>query len=175
MSLITELSSDFSSAVRSRGSDYFQEGRVKIKTGSDWEIYAKVRGSRTYNVDLSIEEDELVVHCDCPDFETEPCKHLWATLLAANEKGYLRGDGNLGPLEIVPEFDDDYDFYNGNDDGRDDEEYDDEDEYDDDQPVQNVAPMFDRGRRSKEKLPSWREQLAALGRSPRMIIAGRGD
>src|SRR5215467_3953338 len=111
MSLITEFSSDFSSAIRSRGSDYFQEGRVKIKSGSEWELYAKVRGSRVYEVDLSIEGEELIVHCDCPAFETEPCKHLWATILAADGKGYLRGDGKLGPLELVRDIDEGYDFY----------------------------------------------------------------
>src|SRR5215468_3220550 len=107
MSLIRQLSSDFSSAVRSRGSDYFQEGRVKITDGSDWEVFARVRGSRIYRVDLSLEAHGLVVHCDCSSFERGPCKHLWATILAAEGKGYLRGDGVLGPLEIVQDFDDD--------------------------------------------------------------------
>jgi uncharacterized Zn finger protein len=110
MSLITELSSDFSKAVRLRGADYFQEAKVRITNGSDWKVYARVRGSRTYRVDLEIRGDELIVNCDCPHFEREPCKHLWATILAAEEKGYLRGDGSHGPLEMVADFDDD-DFY----------------------------------------------------------------
>src|SRR4029079_2718615 len=92
MSLITEFSSDFSKAVRSRGADYFQAGKVKITKGSDWEVSARVRGSRTYSVRLEIEGDELIIHCDCPAFDNEPCKHLWATILAVEGKGYLRGD-----------------------------------------------------------------------------------
>src|SRR5262245_28734987 len=113
MSLITEFSSDFTSAARTRGSDYFQEGRVRIKSGSEWEVYARVNGSRVYEVDLSIEGDELIVHCDCPAFESGPCKHLWATILAADGKGYLRGNGKLGPLELVPDVsENDIDFYN---------------------------------------------------------------
>src|SRR5262245_1364107 len=122
MSLITELSSDFSRAVRSLGADYFQEGRVKITKGSDWEVYARVRGTRTYSVDLEIAGDELIVHCDCPAFDTEPCKHLWATILAVEGKGYLRGDGDLGPLELVSGFVDDYDY--DDDDDEVDDEYD---------------------------------------------------
>src|SRR5262245_43922202 len=112
MSLITELSSDFTKAVRSRGADYFQEGRVRITKGSDWEVQARVRGSRTYRVDLEIEGNELVVHCDCPAFEREPCKHLWATILAVEGTGYLRGDGAKGLLLVVPDFNDDgfYDY-----------------------------------------------------------------
>src|SRR5215510_9805391 len=144
MSLITELSSDFSSATRSRGSDYFQEGRVKISTGSDWDVFAQVRGSRTYKVDLSIEGDELIAHCDCPQFEKALCKHIWATLLTANEKGYLCGDGDLGPLTIVPEFEDDHDYY--------DEDYDgeaDEDEYEDYQLPRNAPPALISARRPK--------------------------
>src|SRR5215475_13733084 len=127
MSLITELSSDFSRAVRSRGVDYFQEGRIKITTGSDWEVYAKIRGSRIYRVDLAVEGSALIVHCDCQAFETAPCKHLWATILAVEGKGYLRGAG--GPLELVPDFDEDV-FYGGRDSNNDDLDDDDDGEYD---------------------------------------------
>ncbi|MGH9767464.1 MAG: SNF2-related protein, partial [Blastocatellia bacterium] len=175
MTLITELSSDFSSAVRSRGSDYFQEGRVKINQGSDWGVYARVRGSQTYEVDLSIEGDELVVHCDCPHFETEPCKHLWATILAANENGYLRGDGNLNSLELVPDFDEDYDLFDGGGENDDEDESDEWDEEDDDQAPKNVAPILTGASRQKDKPPSWKEQLAALGRAARTTIPGRGE
>src|SRR5262249_49025276 len=144
--------------------------------GSAWDVYAKVRGGRIYNVDLSIEEGDLVVHCDCSDFETEPCEHLWAAILAADGKGYLRGDGNLGPLEMVPEFDDDYDLYDGD---KYEDEYEDEDEdeggYGDEPLDRDIAPLFAGGSRSKEKLPSWKEQLAALGRAARTIGVGRGE
>ncbi len=174
MSLITELSIDFSTAVRSRGADYFQEGRVKITNGSDWEVYARVRGSRTYRVDLEIEGDELIVHCDCPDFEREPCKHLWAAILAAEGKRFLRGNGARGPLEMVRDFGDD-DFYDYGKNGF----YDDngaewpDDEYN--QRPRNVVSVFGDGSRSKEKLPSWKEQLAALGRAARTTVAGIGE
>ncbi|MGH9850308.1 MAG: SWIM zinc finger family protein, partial [Blastocatellia bacterium] len=172
MSLITELSSDFSSAVRSRGADYFQQGRVKIKNGSDWGVFATVRESTTYDVDLSIEEDQLVVYCTCPDFNAQPCAHLWATILAVEEKGFLRGDGKLGPLEMVPESDDDYDDY---------DDYD--DEGDEDENVEtskpsllsNVINLLTKAPQSKDKPPSWKEQLAALGRTARTIVTGRGD
>src|SRR5215813_5864293 len=174
MSLITEFSSDFTKAVRSRGADYFQEGKVKITNGSAWEVNARVRGGRTYRVNLEIEGNELVVYCDCPAFEREPCKHLWATILAVEGKGYLRGDGDQGPLEMVPDvngdgfFDDDEegDFYEN--------DVEDEDWPGADRPRQNVVkPAGDR--RAKEKLPSWKEQLAALGRSARTMVAGRGE
>src|SRR5215831_14966265 len=174
MSLITEFSSDFSKAVRSRGADYFQEGRVKITNGSAWEVNARVRGGRNYRVDLEIDGNELVVHCDCPAFEREPCKHLWATILAVEGKGYLRGDGAKGPLLMVPDINDDgfYDYGAGDFHDDDDDEWP-NDEYD--QPPRNVVNMFGGGGRSKEKLPSWKEQLIALGLDGRAIIAGAGE
>ncbi|HKC84998.1 MAG TPA: SWIM zinc finger family protein, partial [Blastocatellia bacterium] len=174
MSLITEFSSDFSKAVRSRGADYFQEGRVKITNGSAWEVNARVRGGRNYRVDLEIDGNELVVHCDCPAFEREPCKHLWATILAVEGKGYLRGDGAKGPLLMVPDFNDEgfYDYGAGDFHDDDDDEWP-NDEYD--QPPRNVVNLFGGGGRSKEKLPSWKEQLIALGLDGRAIIAGVGE
>src|SRR5262245_33639587 len=172
MSLITQLSSDFSSAVRSRGSDYFQEGRVKIRNGSNWDVFAQVRGSRLYRVDLSIEDNELIVSCDCAHFEREPCKHRWATILAVEGKGYLRGDGALGPLEMVQGFvsdsfydDHDENFLSDNDN---------DDWFDDERPRQNVVKTIGDGS-SKAKVPSWKEQLTALGRSARATVARLGQ
>jgi superfamily II DNA or RNA helicase len=173
MSLITELSSDFSKAVRSRGADYFQEGRVKITNGSDREVHARVRGSRNYRVDLEIEGNEIVVHCDCPAFEREPCKHIWATILAVEGKGHLR-DGAKVPLVMVPGFDDDGfydydpgDFYDDDDDDWTDEEY--------DRPPRSVGAIFGGGRRPNEKPTGWKEQLTALGLDSRAILAGAGE
>ncbi|HEY9436878.1 MAG TPA: SNF2-related protein [Blastocatellia bacterium] len=173
MSLITELSSDFSKAVRSRGADYFQEGRVKITNGSDREVHAKVRGSRNYRVDLEIEGNEIVVHCDCPAFEREPCKHIWATILAVEGKGHLR-DGAKGPLVMVPDFDDDGfydygagDFYDDDDDDWTDEDY--------DRPTRSVGAIFGGGRRPNEKPTGWKDQLTALGLDARAILVGAGE
>jgi superfamily II DNA or RNA helicase len=176
MSLITEFSSDFSSAIRARGSDYFQEGRVKIKTGSEWEVYARVRGGKEYEVDLSIEDDELIVHCGCPDFENQPCKHLWATILAADEKGYLRGNGKLGPLVLVPDFIEPYDFYDDDDFEGDEEDWDEEGSapaYD--QGRNQVAPFLGATPQKRGPLPGWKEQLSALGRVARTVDEERSE
>ena len=173
MSFITEFASGFSKAIRSRGDDYFQEGRVKITNGSAWEVCARVRGKRTYRVNLEINGDELVVRCDCPHFEREPCKHLWATILAVEEKGYLRGDGAKGPLLMIPDLnDDDFDDYIAGDFHDDDDDEWPNDKYD--QPLRNVVNAFGGGR-SKGKRPSWKEQLTALGLDDRAILAGAGE
>src|SRR5260370_16900077 len=56
-----------------------------------------------YQVNLSRQDDEVHVLCNCPFFETESaCKHIWATILAADEKSYLLGAmGGGGRLNLV--------------------------------------------------------------------------
>ena len=90
MSLASILSDDFDSAIRSRGKVYYWQSRVRIRTGSSKEVHALVRGSRTYEVNLDWQDGELSLDCDCDYFDSAgPCKHLWATILAADAKGYL--------------------------------------------------------------------------------------
>src|SRR5438128_2523416 len=102
MSLVTQLSRDFDSGVRNRGRSYFQGGLVRNLEGTAWSVEANVRGSRNYKVSLAREENEIKVSCTCPYFETAgPCKHIWATLLASDANGYLRGSGDHGPVHLV--------------------------------------------------------------------------
>ena len=90
MNLSTRLAGDFSSAVRNRGRSYFWQGRVRIQTGSSAHAKARVRGSESYEVSLDWKNGVLSAWCDCVYFESEgPCKHLWATILAAESRGYL--------------------------------------------------------------------------------------
>ncbi|MBV8845042.1 MAG: DEAD/DEAH box helicase [Bryobacterales bacterium] len=43
-----------------------------------------------YDVELFLEDNALTARCDCAYFETDGgCKHLWATILAAEAHGYL--------------------------------------------------------------------------------------
>jgi superfamily II DNA or RNA helicase len=85
------LSARFSSSSRARGEKYFEQKRVKISTGSAAEVDASVRGSQFYRVMLRCMGTELAGVCTCPYFldEGQLCKHLWATLLAAEKLGYL--------------------------------------------------------------------------------------
>ncbi len=90
MNLLKRLTGDFSAAVRNRGKSYFWQGRVRIQNGSNSQVEARVRGSRTYEVSLDWKNGVLSAWCDCPYFDSDgPCKHLWATILAADARGYL--------------------------------------------------------------------------------------
>ena len=106
--LTSELRYAVPSDVRSRGAKYFQQGRVRIREGDADHVLAAVQGSSTYEVMLQVERfpdldgEYVKVACDCPYFETEyePCKHVWATMLAADQKGYCRGTTGDGPSEL---------------------------------------------------------------------------
>jgi superfamily II DNA or RNA helicase len=85
------LAKGFSVASRDRGEEYFVGRRVKIHTGSPSEISALVQGSELYDVSLKWSNGKLTAECDCPFFEEHGnlCKHIWATILEADERGHL--------------------------------------------------------------------------------------
>jgi superfamily II DNA or RNA helicase len=90
MTLSKQLARDFPSAIRNRGQDYFFRRRVSIEFGSEDRVEAQVRGSRSYAVALEAEDGSLRGTCDCAYFDSDgACKHLWATILAAEAHGYL--------------------------------------------------------------------------------------
>ena len=96
MKLSSELSYDFDSRVRQRGLNYFRTGRVEIIHGSDVAVGARVRGASLYQVSLEWTKRALETSCSCPYFEDGGgCKHLWATILAAEAEGYLTA-GSFG-------------------------------------------------------------------------------
>ena len=100
----------FPNSVRSRGLDYFRQGRVKLLTGSDQSTSAVVRGSDRYEVDLAWEAGELSVYCTCPYLYSDGlCKHIWAAVLAAENHGYLKGIGTVKEVSIFDGDDDDED------------------------------------------------------------------
>jgi len=91
MLLAPILASQFHSTIRERGHDYFRQRRVRNGYGSAAEFGAQVRGSDFYQVMLQWTGSRLEVLCDCPYFieNDQPCKHLWAAVLAADEQNYL--------------------------------------------------------------------------------------
>src|SRR5712664_1614368 len=101
MYLQRQLAKDFSPGVRGRGAEIHRFHQVNLVSGDRWQVLAKVQGSRMYQVNLSRQDDEVHVLCNCPFFETESaCKHIWATILAADEKSYLLGSmGSGGRLQ----------------------------------------------------------------------------
>jgi hypothetical protein len=90
MSVSAKLSRYVSATIRERGRDYFYGGFVKLGAVTPRGVTATVEGTDTYDVDLSLEGDTVYAHCTCPYADTyaAPCKHIWATILAADTKGF---------------------------------------------------------------------------------------
>jgi hypothetical protein len=109
MYLQKHLAHEFSPGVRQRGSAIHLARKVTLVSGDARHVSAKVRGSDIYHVDLSRTGDEIHVSCECPYFfDAEPvCKHIWATILAADERFYLLGVGGGGPPRLADDLDDD--------------------------------------------------------------------
>jgi superfamily II DNA or RNA helicase len=102
MKISSVLSSDFEYGIRSRGAEYFRSGAVRIKLGSATEVHAKVRGTQFYEVTITWEaKSGLELWCDCPYFDSQgPCKHLWATVLAAEARGFLNAVSNRDSFKV---------------------------------------------------------------------------
>lgn len=93
--------------TRAKGLQYFQSGRVIDVNGAEWVANATVRGTRDYRVDLVRDRHRFTGACECPYYadRAEICKHIWAALLEAEERGLLTGDGLVGDDAVLePEY-----------------------------------------------------------------------
>jgi superfamily II DNA or RNA helicase len=84
--LSAALRSYVTAMSRRRGEKYFYDGRVTAIRDTATTFSATVRGSQQYDVLLTLDSERLVATCTCPYFNnsSEPCKHIWAAVLAAD-------------------------------------------------------------------------------------------
>ncbi len=92
MPLTAKLIHEFSASLRKRGEEYYRYGRVRILRSSENQVQASVKGSFYYRVDLEFRGGStLFVSCDCSYFDDHgACKHVWATIVAADNAGNFR-------------------------------------------------------------------------------------
>jgi len=104
MTLSTLLAHFVDWRVRERGRAYFQTGKVRVVSSGPSEVEAVVSGSEEYRVSLTREEASVWAFCSCPFFQGgEPCKHVWAAVLAADAEKALRGPaGDLPRTLLLP-------------------------------------------------------------------------
>ena len=109
MPIPPELAATFPSDTRDRGQQYYRRGVVRITSVDENGIGASVRGAEVYQVQLSQDAAGAFVHtCTCPAWMSYGvCKHVWATLLAADAQRLLRFDGmprtrSRGPGAVKP-------------------------------------------------------------------------
>jgi superfamily II DNA or RNA helicase len=137
---MTSLAAAFAPSVptmlRKRGTGYWRTGLVTLTSCSDDKVEAVVSGTQDYQVVLRREESLVRASCDCPyaTDRDEVCKHIWATILAADEQGGLRGSGNGLPVHLITDS-----------------------LFEDEDPSPKAPP-----RAPVPKVPGWREILAPL-------------
>jgi len=102
MQLAILLASRFASIIRERGYKYFRQQRVRIRHSSSSELGAEVRGSLRYQVMLRLTRGQLAVRCDCGFFidQDQPCKHIWAAILAADANTLLSDAASAHDLTL---------------------------------------------------------------------------
>jgi superfamily II DNA or RNA helicase len=100
--LTTQVSYEVDRVSQSRGRAYFQQGAVDLIEGDASRVEATVQGTRRYRVFIARKQDSFEVACTCPYYDREllTCKHIWATFLAAEQKGYLIAPGEATPVFI---------------------------------------------------------------------------
>jgi superfamily II DNA or RNA helicase len=103
MVLTAQLSRQVAGAVQRRGRQYYTSGAVEIVGGDERSVRALVQGTEQYQVRLTRERKHLKVWCTCPYYQDrlDPCKHIWATLLAAEDRGLLLGSGSSERLRLI--------------------------------------------------------------------------
>ncbi|CAN5546447.1 hypothetical protein BH24ACT26_BH24ACT26_07280 [soil metagenome] len=98
------MAAQIPASIRDRGTRYFRNGAVQQIHGDPIEVSAVVIGTRPYSVSLIHDNNGFQVSCTCPYFDDGggACKHIWATLLAAEPRGYLSGPPQAGDPAKAP-------------------------------------------------------------------------
>ncbi len=102
MTLAELLESTFRADLRYRGVAYLKAERVSITRVTADHVFGVVRDGVHYQTQLSRQNGELKMYCNCARTQKfGVCKHLWATVLAVEEQGYLTGPPRPG---YIPPF-----------------------------------------------------------------------
>ena len=112
MSLIKVMEPRFRGDIRFRGAAYVQSERVEITNVTDDRLYGVVHDGDEFQTQLSREETQLIPFCTCakPGQLEIYCKHVWATILIAEDQGYINGGVRVGHFPPFIAVDEDLDL-----------------------------------------------------------------
>lgn len=98
MSLIKVMEPRFRGDIRFRGAAYVQGERVEITHVTDDRLYGVVHDGDEFQTQLSRDETQVVPFCTCAKAGQQEihCKHVWATILIAEDQGYINGSVRAG-------------------------------------------------------------------------------
>jgi superfamily II DNA or RNA helicase len=111
MGITAALTSQVPATIRERGREYYRSGAVRIESANHRSVTATVAGTDDYEVDLELDGRTLFASCSCPYVAEngKTCKHVWATLLAAESRGFGATGGNVRlVIDEEGEYYDDY-------------------------------------------------------------------
>ncbi len=176
MPLSTALSADFTNKIRSQGADVFRSRAVKVREAGPDRMIADLEDADEAMPKLVVaiarRDEEILCYCECEQFEAQPCRHLWALILTADEKGCLQGKGRDNEIYVVPDFEGEI-FRDGDDEDDEEDEEDDEDDEDwDDEDLEFILEL-DRPEGKRPEDLGWKEQLALFHR-PTVLPKGAG-
>ena len=153
MTLASMLASQVPETIRYQGQECFRSGAVKLESVNTRSVRAIILKGDDCDVDLDLEGRTLYAFCNCRYAEEhgKVCKHIWATVLAADGRGLAHNASKA--LRLVVDDSDD-EFGDGHD------EYDD---YDDPplSPFRTFLPHTPANQRSNN---DWKKQLDTLSR-----------
>lgn len=111
MSLIKVMEPRFRGDIRFRGAAYVQSERVEITHVTDDRLYGVVHDGDEFQTQLSRDDAQMVPFCTCakPGQQEIHCKHVWATILIAEDQGYINGGVRSGHFPPFVAIDDDLD------------------------------------------------------------------
>jgi hypothetical protein len=91
VNFLEAIRDEFSFKTRRAGEQYYKDGSVQLIDCRVGSVRSRVSGTHLYDVRINWEAESCACECNCPFFRDrgEYCKHIWATLLAADADGKL--------------------------------------------------------------------------------------
>lgn len=102
MTLASKLSPYFGSILRERGFQIYRARDVHFTRVAPDSVYANVVGTMPYKVTIALRDGKLALGCSCPYAESNGhCKHLWAVVLSASDREFLKQAAESQKLDVV--------------------------------------------------------------------------
>ncbi len=101
MTLAELLQNRFRADLRHRGAAYIEAERITLVRVTPENIFGIVQDGAEFQTQLRYQPDDVGMFCTCEQFaKSKVCKHLWATVLAADMRGFI--NPTLRPGRITP-------------------------------------------------------------------------
>jgi len=98
MEIAETLQHQFDSETRRKGEEYYEDGTVEIIRTNNQRLVAHVQGNQRYRVEILRDAGKGYRYtCTCPFYadRQQNCKHIWATVLHAEDNDELPGQDDL--------------------------------------------------------------------------------